>query len=113
MPRLKIHQRERLIEIYKKNKRDLLLEKNKWKYLQNLCQSEDIIIGIKAIRKIINEFVKFGRIFPIESKSRRINKTKITLRQIRQINNLVNNNRELTGLQIKNELNLDISPRTN
>ena len=96
MPRLKIHQRERLIEIYKKNKSDLLLEKNKWKYLQNLCLSEDIIIGIKAIRKIINEFIKFSRIFPIESKTRRINKTKITYsyRQIRQINNLVNNNRE-------------------
>ena len=49
---------------------------------------------------------------PKQSKTRRINKTKVTSTLIRRINSLVYKNRELTGLQIKNKLNLNLSPRT-
>ena len=77
-----------------------------------MCLKEDIFISAQSIRRIIYELLKTGRVLPKTSNTRRIKKTKITLGQIRQINHLVNKNRELTGLQIKNQLNLNVSPRS-
>ena len=112
MPRLKSSQRERLIIIFKKNKHFILSSKNKWEILRLMCLKEDIVISAQSIRRIIYEFLKTGRVLPKTSNTGRIKKTKITLGQIRQINQLVNKNRELTGLQIKNQLNLNVSPRS-
>ena len=50
--------------------------------------------------------------FPLESPTRRLKKTKITCNQLNKIDKLVLQNRELTRLQIRNQLRLNVSQRS-
>ncbi len=110
--RLRLSQRERLVQIFEQNKKDLLSKRNKWENLRKLCENENIIITAQSIGKIIKEYLKTGSFLPKQSKTRAISKTKITPEQIREINNLVYNNEGITSDEIKNKLNLNVSPRT-
>jgi hypothetical protein len=54
MPRLSIHQRERIVNLY--SQLNLGNKKGRWDRLREAAENEGIIIGVKGIRKLMNKW---------------------------------------------------------
>ena len=124
--RLSIEKRQRVIEIYEKN--NLHFEKNKFEKLRLLAQNENIIATKLRFRRLITKWLNTGKkikscycfkIFNLlklkgmlRNKDGKPRKCKVTENQLRQLDRMVFNQRDLVAPKLKENIGISASTRT-